>query len=107
MTEAFELGDRICLMDQGKIQQLGPPNELLGRPANEFVRKFFADQRLNLQLQTTLVEDILPYFPHPAEWPLTMPVGEVINKLTDTKLGNALAAELLVALSRYMTHQAV
>lgn len=106
VAEAFELGDRICLMDQGRIQQMGPPKELLSKPANGFVRDFFADQRLNLQLQTTMVQDILPYFPHPSAWPPTMPVGEVLNQLTDTKLGNALAAEVLLALGQYMTHQA-
>ncbi|MBC8153179.1 MAG: ABC transporter ATP-binding protein [Bacteroidetes bacterium] len=106
VAEAFELGDRICLMDQGRIQQMGPPKELLSKPANGFVRDFFADQRLNLQLQTTMVQDILPYFPHPSAWPLTMPVGEVLNQLTDTKMGNALAAEVLSALGQYMTHQA-
>lgn len=105
VAEAFELGDRICLMDQGRIQQIGLPKELLRKPANDFVRTFFADQRLNLQLQTTLVEDIVPYFRQPAEWPMTMPVGEVLNQLTDTRLGKALAAKLLVAFGQYMTHQ--
>lgn len=107
VAEAFELGDRICLMDQGRIQQIGSPKELLNKPANDFVRSFFADQRLNLYLQTTWVQDIADYFPYPVEWPPTMPVAEVLNQLTDTKTGNALAAEVLVAVSRYMTRQAV
>lgn len=38
--EALELADRIALMDQGRIVQLGPPDELLNHPANEFVRDF-------------------------------------------------------------------
>ncbi len=105
VSEAFELGDRICLMDQGRIQQIGLPKELLGKPANEFVRRFFADQRLNLQLQITTVADIVPYFPRKVEWTPTTPVADVLNQLTDTKLGNALAAELLSALGQYMTHQ--
>jgi len=29
VQEAFELGDRICLMDKGKIVQIGTPAELL------------------------------------------------------------------------------
>lgn len=105
VAEAFDLGDRICLMNEGRIQQLGQPKELLLKPANEFVRTFFADQRLNLQLQTTMVQDILPYFPHPSAWPSTMPVAEVLNQLTETKAGNALAAEVLAALGQYMTRQ--
>jgi len=38
--EALELADRIALMDQGRIVQIGLPDELLQRPANDFVRDF-------------------------------------------------------------------
>ncbi len=39
--EALELADRICLMNEGKIQQIGTANELLFKPKNEFVKDFF------------------------------------------------------------------
>lgn len=42
--EALELADRIALMDRGRIVQIGPPDELLDRPANDFVRDFLDDQ---------------------------------------------------------------
>jgi osmoprotectant transport system ATP-binding protein len=38
--EALELADRIALMDKGRIVQIGPPDELLNHPANEFVNDF-------------------------------------------------------------------
>lgn len=38
--EALELADRIALMDKGCIVQIGPPDDLLNHPANEFVRDF-------------------------------------------------------------------
>lgn len=60
VQEAFELGDRICLMDHGRIQQIGPPKELLMKPANDFVRRFFHDNLLTLQLQTVTLTDLLP-----------------------------------------------
>lgn len=41
VREALELGDRVALMDAGKIIQIGPPNELLEQPVNDFVRDFF------------------------------------------------------------------
>lgn len=105
VQEAFELGDRICLMDQGRIQQLGTPRELLTRPANAFVQQFFADQRLTLQLQLITVQDIAPYFSYPIEWPAVTPVNDVLNQLGTTKMSNALTAELLLALGKYMNHQ--
>ena len=40
MQEAITLGDRICLMNMGKIEQVGTPEEILNHPANEFVQEF-------------------------------------------------------------------
>ena len=60
VTEAFELADRIMLLDTGRIQQLGTPRELLFQPANDFVRHFFAAERLALQLRTLTLGDVFP-----------------------------------------------
>ncbi len=38
MTEAMLLGDRIAAMKDGALIQIGTPNELLSRPADDFVR---------------------------------------------------------------------
>ena len=40
--EACELGNRIALMDKGRIVQIGTPDELLNQPATEFVRDFMS-----------------------------------------------------------------
>lgn len=61
VAEACELGDRICLMDKGNVQQLGTPKELLFAPANEFVRAFFNEQRTQLQLAVLTIKDLLPH----------------------------------------------
>jgi len=60
VLEAFELGDVICLMDSGRIQQLGTPKELLFAPATNFVRDFLKGTRLQLELQTLTLRDIAP-----------------------------------------------
>lgn len=59
VSEAFDLGDRICLMDQGKIQQIGTGKELLFAPANDFVDNFFANQHFQLQLKTLTLGDVI------------------------------------------------
>jgi osmoprotectant transport system ATP-binding protein len=51
VQEAFELGDRICLMDKGKIVQCGTPAELLFHPKNDFVSGFLKEQRLQLEFK--------------------------------------------------------
>lgn len=40
IQEAMKLADRICLMNEGKVVQLGTPEELRLHPANDFVRNF-------------------------------------------------------------------
>jgi osmoprotectant transport system ATP-binding protein len=56
VQEAFELADRICLMDKGKIVQVGTPATLLFKPANEFVQKFFDEQRLQLEYKSVTIK---------------------------------------------------
>jgi osmoprotectant transport system ATP-binding protein len=58
VQEAFELGDRICLMDAGKIVQQGTPAELLFKPKNKFVEDFLKEQRLQLEFRSVLLQDI-------------------------------------------------
>ncbi|MCH1564867.1 ABC transporter ATP-binding protein [Streptococcus suis] len=40
MDEAIKLADRICLMQDGQVVQLGSPDELRNHPANDFVKEF-------------------------------------------------------------------
>lgn len=40
MDEAIKLADRICLMQDGQVVQLGTPDELRNQPANDFVKEF-------------------------------------------------------------------
>src|SRR5436309_10478988 len=43
LPEALRLGDRIAIMRDGKIVQLGTPQELVGSPADDYVRNFIRD----------------------------------------------------------------
>jgi len=67
VQEAFELGDRICLMDKGKIVQIGSPAELLFKPANQFVESFLNEQRLQLEFKAIRIKDIWDLLPHSKE----------------------------------------
>ncbi|WP_066307029.1 ABC transporter ATP-binding protein [Bacillus sp. FJAT-29814] len=40
MQEALKLGDRICIMKDGEIVQVGTRDELIYHPINDFVREF-------------------------------------------------------------------
>ena len=43
LPEALRLGDRIAIMRDGAIVQLGSPEELVGSPADEYVENFIRD----------------------------------------------------------------
>ncbi|WP_079480704.1 quaternary amine ABC transporter ATP-binding protein [Halobacillus salinus] len=43
LDEALRIGDRIALMKDGRIVQIGTPEEILVNPANDYVEKFVED----------------------------------------------------------------
>ncbi len=45
-AEAMETGDRIAVMDHGRIVQLGGPREIYQRPTDEFVARFIGEMSL-------------------------------------------------------------
>jgi len=46
-TEAMTMGDRICVMKEGIIQQIADPIELYDNPANKFVAGFIGSPSMN------------------------------------------------------------
>jgi ABC-type sugar transport system ATPase subunit len=46
-VEAMTLGDRICVMHGGRIQQVGSPLEVYEHPANRFVASFIGSPEMN------------------------------------------------------------
>jgi multiple sugar transport system ATP-binding protein len=49
-TEAMTLGDRVAVMRDGVLQQVGTPQELYGRPRNLFVAGFIGAPPMNFML---------------------------------------------------------
>lgn len=47
-TEAMTLGDRIVIMKDGKIMQVGTPQEVFNAPANAFVAGFIGMPQMNM-----------------------------------------------------------
>lgn len=43
VNEAFKLGDRVAVMKDGKIVQIGTPEEILSNPSNEYIEDFVRD----------------------------------------------------------------
>ncbi len=47
-TEAMTMGDRVAILRDGVLQQLGTPDEIYDRPVNEFVAAFIGSPSMNL-----------------------------------------------------------
>ncbi|MEJ8845579.1 ABC transporter ATP-binding protein [Variovorax rhizosphaerae] len=46
--EAMTMGDRIVAMNEGVVQQIGPPRVIFDRPANRFVAGFVGEPSMNI-----------------------------------------------------------
>ncbi|EUJ33399.1 glycine/betaine/L-proline ABC transporter ATP-binding protein [Listeria floridensis FSL S10-1187] len=70
MKEALALGDRICLMQDGKIVQCDTPDNILKNPETDFVRNFIESGNVAhkpLLTETLTVQDMLDkklFVPH-------------------------------------------
>lgn len=56
MQEALKLGDRLCIMKDGEIVQIGTPQQLLQNPVNDFVQQFIGGKQSD---QLFTIHDVL------------------------------------------------
>lgn len=83
--EAFDLGDRIAVLGEGRVEQVGTPDDLYNRPANAFVAGFIGrSSRLPVSVRgndeggvTVSLEDVQWRLPH-ARMPETSPAGRML-----------------------------
>ena len=47
-VEAMTLGDRIAVMKEGRVEQLGTPDDIYSRPATRFVAEFIGSPAMNV-----------------------------------------------------------
>ncbi|MES9993827.1 MAG: ABC transporter ATP-binding protein [Candidatus Thiodiazotropha sp.] len=55
-AEAMTLGQRVAVIDKGRLQQVGSPQEIYENPANAFVARFIGSPGMNL-IETSLHRD--------------------------------------------------
>jgi osmoprotectant transport system ATP-binding protein len=59
INEAIKMGQRIALLREGRLVQAGLPDELLNRPADEFVKSFVGSDRVLKRLNLLKVKDAM------------------------------------------------
>ncbi|HHV63195.1 MAG TPA: ABC transporter ATP-binding protein [Firmicutes bacterium] len=60
--EALALADRIAVINQGELQQVGTPDEIFNRPANQFVATALGQPEINLIDGDIITESGVPVF---------------------------------------------
>ena len=76
-TEAMTLGDRVAVMRAGKLQQVGPPQELYNEPVNLFVAGFIGSPSMNFTTATVSGDSIkLPFAEVPLSEDLKKALGD-------------------------------
>jgi osmoprotectant transport system ATP-binding protein len=58
IQEAFKLGSRIALINNGKIEQIGTKEELIFNPTNTFVKNFFGIKGFKATLDNEVITEI-------------------------------------------------
>jgi ABC-type sugar transport system ATPase subunit len=104
-AEAMTLADRIAVMNEGALQQVGTPDDVYDRPANLFVAQFMGSPPMNTlpvtRTQGELVTDGGWRFPAPAavplEGPLTLGIRPEDVTLSLTPIDNAFPAAVFVS----------
>ena len=68
LDEAIRLGTRIAIMKDGRIVQIGTPEDIVTNPADDYVRDFVKDiSKLKLVFAHTIMESIAEYRAKPGE----------------------------------------
>lgn len=87
MQEALKLGDRICIMKDGEIVQIGTPQQLLQNPVNDFVQQFIGGKQTD---QLFTIHDVLQPITVTNDFGHTIPVDApfpmILEKLAEHDL---------------------
>ncbi|MCI2266267.1 ABC transporter ATP-binding protein [Sediminivirga luteola] len=76
-SEALAIADRIAVLDGGRLQQIGAPDELIERPASPFVARFLGDATL---LRGRLENGLF----HAEQVPLAVPAARITPGAPDS-----------------------
>lgn len=101
MDEALKLADRIVIMKEGEVVQIGPPEEILRHPVNKFVEEFIGKDRLiQARPDVKMVKDIMSVSPITIEEGSTL--SEAIKLMKEKRVDSLLVIDKLHKLTGYI-----
>jgi glycine betaine/proline transport system ATP-binding protein len=89
LDEAFKIGNRIAIMEGGRIVQCGTPREIFSNPANGYVAEFVANMN---PLGVLTARDVMQPVPGTGDRvPADMPVREILKRFAESPAPLAVA----------------
>ncbi|MGL4309896.1 MAG: quaternary amine ABC transporter ATP-binding protein [Paracoccaceae bacterium] len=92
LDEAIRIGDRIAIMKDGVLVQIGTPEQIVTEPADDYVREFVAGiSKLDLVTAARIMQPLAQYAGENGQqdhgnWPVAKP-GDNLNALVDLAVG--------------------
>jgi glycine betaine/proline transport system ATP-binding protein len=92
LDEAIRIGDRIAIMKDGVLVQIGTPEQIVTEPADEYVAEFVAGiSKLDLVTAARIMQPLAQYErengpQNHASWPVAKP-SDKLNELVDLAVG--------------------
>lgn len=81
IDEAVKMADRIAIFRAGRLEQYAAPDELLSKPANEFVAAFVGSDRTLKRLRRILVGDVMSAGPASANGAPSVKVTDDLRRV--------------------------
>ncbi len=84
MQEALKLGDRLCVMKDGEIVQVGSPQEIVENPVNDFVQQFIGVNPVHNRFDIrTVMQPIVSVGELGDTIAINEPITTILEKLTE------------------------
>ena len=89
IEEALILGDRIAIMDQAKLVQVGAPEELIFNPVNDLVANIVDAKRKFKHMDTLNVKDLMSPFEEKYAFDGKIRACDAVEEMTNKDIENA------------------
>ncbi len=101
LDEALKLGDRVAIMKDGKFVQIGTPEEILTKPADDYVSKFVED----VDMSKVLTAEGVMIDPTPVAFPKDGP-RVALRKMREEGISGIFVVDRAWKLQGYVTAEA-
>ena len=83
LNEAMRLGDRICVLKDGRVSQIGTAEEILNKPANEYVTRFIEDvDRTRVLTASSAIDADMAADPDSRQVDAATPIAELYDDMS-------------------------